>query len=156
MKEFEIEEVKGATLRKEKKVFRIDEYGRHQEFGGLIFGIKYPDESFKPTHFIQLPNGNKDPEGEWNHPGLMKSIVPVIKKITLKDIMNGVELLGEFHSHKNNVIGLSKKDKEAIDARVMQRGFWLIGILTVKNNQKLRMSLKAFHKVKTNYNKIKK
>lgn len=169
-REFEVEEVKGGKLAGKKKKYSVEEYGKFQEIGGLILGADWIDEAgiynFYPFYFIQLPNAVKSKDKEYKLPGITH-IIPttyrILKQINktslIDDLIAGMKVIGEFHSHVNKVVGLSEKDIKALERRVNKRGHWVVGILTEKNNQRLRMSMKAFQKPglksKTNYNSIK-
>jgi len=132
------------------KKYKIDYYDFTKEIGGVLLGYRLGGTNWQldPEYgVIQLPNPSTDGT-IYVSPNALKLPFQLLRRIPLgtliKKVGSGMELLGEWHSDLGNIRGLSVKDQEAINKRIEQRGFWLVGVVTRKNKAKLRMDLNMF------------
>ena len=158
MQEIEIEQIPGKVT--STKRFEINEFSEKQEVGGLIIGyrtevtfndpetgVPKTNVQFEPVILMQVPNKSKE-RNLYTVSNAFRAFgcvtVDVWKgKLKIKEILQGLTIVGEFHSQLSGTYQLSKGDMTAIKQRCKQFGSWLVGVLVIKNNR-VRMAFTPY------------
>lgn len=114
------------------KVFSVN-YDYSKEIGGLMFGHYYEGNFLEITNILQLKNNCKSDR----HYILPNPFLCFIK--SLKYLLRGKQLLGEWHSHPSGILKPSKLDSSTmhLKAEKTRNGLYNLGLINDKGDMKV-------------------
>jgi hypothetical protein len=148
-KKFEVEvNPLDGIIKKPKERLSIEKYDFTKEAGGVILGhVAYGLDNrvcaVQPVRLVQMKNSAKK-ETRYRIPGIIGILFPVFRKAKFGEVMEGLTVIGEFHSDFYGKLEFSEQDMKTIHKRAKMFGIWIVGVMIRTHGNFGKMNLKPF------------